>query len=337
MKDTEKRLATSAVSIALAVLLFGCAALPSVIFSSCGNDKAQYDSSDTHDTTSAPDDTTTENTSAPDVTTENTSAPDDTTAENTSVPDDTYDIANGDEIIGTKYSRAFLLSLDNEKIGYGQGLNVDSDNRPTGVNYYIQRYEGYDITCIGEKSDKIYLTFDMGYENGTTPAILDTLREKNVHALFFLTGHYAKTQPDLVRRMIDEGHILGNHGMYHQSLPDISIDDAVYEIMSLHEYVKENFGYEMHYFRPPCGESSVRSVALTESLGYRSVMWSFAYYDYNVNDQPNFDSALERTVGAAHGGAVYLLHAVSQTNTDILPYFIDRVREKGFRFCKLDV
>lgn len=119
-------------------------------------------------------------------------------------------------------------------------------------NEQFGSYSAYAVT----DGDKICLTFDQGYENGFTAPILDTLKEKNVKAVFFLTGDYAKRNKELVQRMIDEGHIIGNHGMKHASLPKLSDEEAREEIMSLHDYVKETYGYEMKYFRPPCGEYS---------------------------------------------------------------------------------
>lgn len=226
-----------------------------------------------------------------------------------------------------------FTELSSEKIGYGQGRNCNGENIPYGAVDFNLAYGKYNACAVNENSSGITLTFDQGYENGYTSAILDTLKEKNVKAVFFLTGDYAKKETELVKRMIAEGHVIGNHGMKHLSLPTLSYDDAVCEISSLHDYVKENYGYEMKLFRPPCGEYSERALATAQSLGYRTYLWSFAYCDWDVNDQPNEAEALERVTGAGHNGAIYLLHSVSETNCKILPQVIDSLRSKGYEFA----
>ena len=221
--------------------------------------------------------------------------------------------------------------LDNTLCGYGQGREVNDENCPTGALMFNERYYKYGAYAVLD-SDKICLTFDQGYENGFTEPILDTLKEKNVKAVFFLTGDYAKRNKELVQRMIDEGHIIGNHGMAHASLPTLSEEEAKNEIMSLHEYVKETYGYEMKLFRPPCGEFSEKALAEVQSCGYNTLVWSFAYCDWDVNNQPDPAQSLDRVSGAAHNGAVYLLHSVSETNCRILPEVIDRIRAEGYEF-----
>ncbi|MBP5379169.1 MAG: polysaccharide deacetylase family protein, partial [Ruminococcus sp.] len=130
-----------------------------------------------------------------------------------------------------------VYAADTTKIGYGQGTNVDENNRPTDAVQFTSRFGDLDAFALSEDENRIIITFDQGYENGYTAKILDTLKEKDVKAIFFLTGPYAKTEQELVKRMIDEGHILGNHGMTHASLPTLCDEDAKKEIMSLHGYV----------------------------------------------------------------------------------------------------
>lgn len=223
--------------------------------------------------------------------------------------------------------------LSSEKIGYGQGRNCDDENIPYGAADFNSCYGKYNACALNKDSDCITLTFDQGYENGYTSSILDTLKEKNVKAVFFLTGDYAKKETELVKRMINEGHVIGNHGMKHLSLPTLSYDDSVNEISSLHNYVKENYGYDMKLFRPPCGEYSERALAIAQSLGYKTCLWSFAYCDWDVNNQPDTAEALDRVTGAGHKGAIYLLHSVSKTNCEILPQVIDTLRSKGYEFA----
>lgn len=216
------------------------------------------------------------------------------------------------------------------KCGYGQGKETDDKNCPLGASDFNSKYEKYGSYALTPEENRIILTFDQGYENGYTGPILDTLKEKNVKAIFFLTGDYAQKEDELVKRMIDEGHILGNHGMTHASMPDLSSDKLKEEIMSLHEYVLEKYGYEMQYLRPPCGEYSEQSLALTNELGYKTLMWSFAYVDWKTDDQPDKASALEKIVSSGHSGGIFLLHSVSSTNAAVLGDAIDELRKNGF-------
>lgn len=223
-----------------------------------------------------------------------------------------------------------INALSSKEIGYGQGRNLDDKNKPVGGIAFQTEYGKYDAYAMLDTEKEIYLTFDQGYENGYTAIILDTLKEKNAKAVFFLTGDYAKRNPELVQRMIDEGHILGNHGAKHKSLPLLSITDAETEIMTNHQYVLDNFGYEMKYFRPPCGTYSEKSLAITQRCGYKSFLWSFAYADWDPNNQPNEEEAYKRITEAAHDGEIMLLHSVSKTNSDILGRVIDNLQEKGY-------
>ncbi|MGN0292715.1 MAG: polysaccharide deacetylase family protein [Lachnospiraceae bacterium] len=228
----------------------------------------------------------------------------------------------------TKYS--------NEAQGWGQGVNFNSKNQPEGSLSYQKKYGSYDAHFIGSDTDDkvIWLTLDEGYENGYTSRILDVLKEKNCQAVFFITGPYAEQNPDLIRRMIDEGHIVGNHSWSHPSkgMPSLSVEDQIADITRLHDYVKEHFNYEMTLFRNPAGIFSERSLAVTRSLGYDSMFWSFAYADWDPDDQPNPQTALKKLVDRLHPGALYLLHAVSETNTEILGDFIDEARSQGYEF-----
>ncbi|WP_164174485.1 polysaccharide deacetylase family protein [Ruminococcus flavefaciens] len=223
-----------------------------------------------------------------------------------------------------------VYAADNTKIGYGQGTNVDENNRPVDAVQFNSRFGDLDAFALSEDDKRIIITFDQGYENGYTAKILDTLKEKGVQAIFFLTGPYAQTEHDLVQRMIDEGHILGNHGMTHASLPTLSDEDAKKEIMSLHDYVMENYGYEMQYFRCPCGEYSERALETAKNCGYKTLFWSSAYVDWNTNSQPSPAEGLKKLGDAAHGGEILLLHSVSATNAEILGQLIDDFRAKGF-------
>lgn len=228
--------------------------------------------------------------------------------------------------------------LSTEKHGYGQGVIVDGENCPVGATDFNAAYSQYGAYALKDTDEKvIYLTFDQGYENGYTAKILDVLKEKGVKATFFVVGDYAKRNEELVKRMIDEGHAVGNHTMSHYSMPDLSQSECAEEINSLHEYVKEHYGYEMNLLRPPMGEFSEASLKYTADCGYETVLWSFAYADWDVNAQPDPAQAEEKIVSAAHCGAIYLLHSVSQTNAEILGDVIDRLTEQGYTFRELEV
>ncbi|MBQ9869283.1 MAG: polysaccharide deacetylase family protein [Ruminococcus sp.] len=225
-----------------------------------------------------------------------------------------------------------VSKLSHTKIGYGSGVQTDEKNRTTGALDFNTRYSHLGAEAIKTDDAKITLTFDQGYENGYTAKILDTLKEKKVRAVFFLLKDYAEKNPDLVKRMIDEGHIIGNHSVHHYSMPTLDDNTCISEIMDMHKYVKDTFGCDMELFRPPMGEFSEASLALTGDCGYKTMMWSFAYADWDTKNQPDPAASEKKLVNAAHEGAIYLLHSVSKTNAEILGSVIDGIRAKGFEF-----
>lgn len=230
---------------------------------------------------------------------------------------------------------ASVETLSTEIKEWGQGTNVDGKNRPTGAVSYQDKYGQYHALFVGEEEQKIYLTFDMGYDYGYTDSILDTLKEKNVKAVFFVTKPYAKDEPELVKRMIAEGHIVGNHSATHPAagIPSLKIEGQQKEIMDTHDYVKVNFNYEMNLFRYPAGKFSEQSLAVLANCGYTSVFWSFAYLDYDVNNQPDQAKSLQKMIDCLHPGAVYLLHGQSETNAAVLGDFIDAARARGYELA----
>ena len=227
-------------------------------------------------------------------------------------------------------------ALNGEALGWGPGGPVDSENRSQGAVAYQEKYGKYDAYFIAPSSEKIYLTFDEGYENGYTADILDTLKEKGVHAVFFVTLPYVKEQPELVQRMIDEGHIVGNHSNKHITYPSLSLEEAKEDLMSLHQYMLDTYQYKMTVFRFPEGNFSEQTLALVQSCGYKSLFWSFAYKDWYTDNQPNPADALSSMLNKAHPGAIYLLHAVSATNAQVLGDFIDGMQEKGYVFSDFE-
>lgn len=195
----------------------------------------------------------------------------------------------------------------------------------------------------GDETRKVcYLTFDCGYEYGPTKDILDTLKEKQVGAIFFLTGAYVKSEEDLVRRMIDEGHILGNHTVNHKNMTQVSKETFVDELEGVEDLIKEKFpdAEPLHYWRPPMGACNEWVLKLADKMDYHTVMWSWAYYDYDVDNQPDPADALAKAKNGLHPGVVYLFHTESTTNAAILGDLIDWIRAQGYEIlpiCDINV
>ena len=211
------------------------------------------------------------------------------------------------------------------------GLSFQTEGQPPVGNVSAEELRQYNAFYVGDTSRKtIYLTFDAGYENGCTPAILDALKKHNAPACFFVVGNFIDTAPELVKRMAAEGHIVGNHSMNHPNFPTITPEEMYEEVKELHDYVQENFAYPMFLFRYPEGVFSEQSLAVLQDAGYQTSFWSYAYNDWDQNNQPDPDTAYQKVTGALHPGAIYLLHAVSETNSEILGDFIDEARSQGY-------
>ncbi len=197
----------------------------------------------------------------------------------------------------------------------------------------------YDASYIGDTAEKvIYLTFDAGYENGCTEKILDTLKNHNVPAAFFLVGNYMEKNSDLVRRMVQEGHIVGNHTMHHYDMSKLSEKTAFSkELTELENLFKEITGKELpKYYRPPQGIYSEENLKMAQELGYKTVFWSLAYVDWLTNDQPTKEAAFGKLIPRTHNGAVVLLHSTSSTNAEILDELLTKWENMGYRFASLD-
>lgn len=191
---------------------------------------------------------------------------------------------------------------------------------------------------LGDTTKKeLYLTFDNGYENGYTPQVLDVLKEKRVPAIFFVTGHYVKDQPELVKRMASEGHLVGNHSWSHPDMTQISADQIRTELEKVKEQVNTLTGQQtMTYLRPPRGIFSDNVLAVSKEAGYTNVFWSVAYKDWDVNAQKGAGFAFNQVVAQLHPGAVILLHTVSKDNAAALGSIIDEARKQGYEFKSLD-
>ena len=227
-------------------------------------------------------------------------------------------------------------SLSSSKIEWGI-KREKNHNQPDLGKRNRELIEKYNGIAMGNNENKfVYLTFDLGYEAGYTGKILDILKENNVPAVFFVTAHYVNTAEELVRRMINEGHIVGNHTKNHFSMPNLTEDQIKNELNDLNLMVYQKFGYEMKYMRPPKGEYSERSLNIVNKLGYIPVMWSFAYADWDEKKQPTCEEGINKIIENVHNGEIMLLHATSKTNMEILEIVINKVKEMGYEFKTLD-
>lgn len=236
-----------------------------------------------------------------------------------------------------KLNTGVLDNLNNKKLGWWIELN--KNHQPTTVPKDIKNMiDEHGGIYIGDTSKKVvYLTFDEGYENGYTPKILDTLKANNVKSIFFVTGPFLKQNEALVKRMLDEGHQVGNHSINHPSLPTLDYAGFENELLGLEKLMNEKFGKGFTYMRPPMGEYSERTLEAAKQLGYKSVFWSYAYKDYDVNDQKGADYAYNMVMNNLHNGAVYLLHAVSKDNTEALDRIIKDIKAQGYEIRGLDL
>ena len=219
------------------------------------------------------------------------------------------------------------------------GLSFRQEGAPPIGNAGKDQLRQYQAAYIGNTNEKVlYLTFDAGYENGCTARILDTLKEKQVPAAFFLVGNYIRQSPDLVRRMVAEGHTVGNHTMHHYDMSRLS-DKAAFskELTDLEALYKETVGQELpKFYRPPQGIYSEENLKMAQELGYQTVFWSLAYVDWNNDAQPTKETAFAKLLPRTHNGAVVLLHSTSKTNAEILGELIDKWKAMGYRFGTLE-
>jgi|GEM_PF-392404 len=265
-------------------------------------------------------------------TAEETETPTNPTEPPIEAPEDSNVISPYSDNYGSPYVDG---ALSNKKAGWYYNPNNEHQPPTASRDFDIRQFGGYYLGDIYAKN--IYLTFDEGYENGYSALILDVLKEKGVKAAFFVTKPYIEEQTDLIKRMVNEGHLVGNHSVKHLSSPDLSDDEFVYELEETARYYKEVTGYEMKkYFRPPMGEYSARTLKLSQDLGYKTIFWSFAYKDWETDNQPGKNAAYDTIVSRMHNGSIVLLHAVSQSNTEALPDVIDKLKADGYVFRTLE-
>ena len=226
------------------------------------------------------------------------------------------------------------LTLASEDWGLSFG---ESGTRPVG-NALPEDLAWYDAYYVGDESEKvIYLTFDCGYENGNTEPILDALKKHNVQATFFVVGHFLETAPDMAKRMVEDGHTVGNHTYHHLDMPTISDQETFQKEMDdVADLFYEITGAKLSpYYRPPQGKCNVDNLKMAQELGYNTIFWSLAYVDWNQDDQPSHEEAFDKLTTRIHPGAIVLLHNTSSTNGEILDELLTKWEEMGYTFRPL--
>lgn len=219
------------------------------------------------------------------------------------------------------------------------GLSFQQEGKPPVANAtadYLKQFNAYYASNTEEKI--IYLTFDAGFENGYTPTILDALKKHQVPATFFLVGNYLETNPDLVKRMIEEGHIVGNHTYHHPDMSQISTQESFSkELQDLEILYTEVTGTTMKkFYRPPQGKYSEANLQMAKDLGYKTFFWSLAYVDWYENQQPTHEEAYSKLLTRIHPGAIVLLHSTSKTNAEILDSLLQKWKDMGYTFGTLE-
>ena len=237
-----------------------------------------------------------------------------------------------------------ILAQIRERLAHAEetenwGLSFQQEGQRPVANATIGELAAYDAWYAQDTEDKvIYLTFDCGYENGNTGKILEALRKHNAPATFFVVGHFLESAPEMVKRMVEDGHTVGNHTYHHYDMSKIS-DPAVFrkEMDDVRTLFQETTGTEMAmYYRPPQGKYSETNLQMAKNLGYSTFFWSLAYVDWNVDAQPSHEEAFSKLTGRIHPGAVVLLHNTSKTNGEILDELLTKWEEMGYSFGKLE-
>ena len=218
------------------------------------------------------------------------------------------------------------------------GLGFKEDGKPPTGNASVADLAKHNAYYIGDTSKNIiYLTFDAGFENGNTEKILDSLKKHNVKATFFLVGNYIETSPELVERMVEEGHTIGNHTYSHPDMSKSSDEESFKkELQSLESLYKETTGQELlKIYRPPQGKYCVSNLEMADKLGYKTIFWSLAYVDWYENKQPTKEEAFNKLLKRIHPGAIVLLHSTSKTNGDILDELLTKWEDMGYSFGEI--
>lgn len=218
------------------------------------------------------------------------------------------------------------------------GLNFQEDGQPPTGNATMEELARYDAYYAQDTDEKVlYLTFDAGYENGNTALILDALKKHNVSATFFVVGTYIESEPDLIKRMVEEGHTVGNHTWHHPDMSQIAdMDSFKKEMTDVEDAFRDMTGQEMtRYYRPPQGKYNTANLQMAKELGYKTFFWSLAYVDWYEDNQPTKEEAFDKLLGRIHPGAIVLLHSTSSTNAEILDELLTKWEEMGYQIRPL--
>lgn len=224
-------------------------------------------------------------------------------------------------------------SSENWGLGFGQ-----EGTQPTG-NATVEELKKYNTSYVGSNTEKvIYLTFDAGYENGNTEPILDALKKHNVTATFFVVGHYLESAPELVKRMVADGHFVGNHTYHHLDMSSISSKESFEkEMKDVEDKFQEITGTQLtRFYRPPQGKYNTKNLEMAKEIGYHTFFWSLAYVDWYQDKQPSKEEAFKKLLGRIHPGAIVLLHSTSKTNGEILDELLTKWEEMGYTFRTLE-
>ncbi|MBQ4097481.1 MAG: polysaccharide deacetylase family protein [Clostridia bacterium] len=259
------------------------------------------------------------------------------------IPKPTRDLSDLSDIYATP--KTLFADQGKDTTGSWYPGKTVRDPQTGEVTYSWDRYqstkdliEKYNAIYRGDEERKVcYLTFDCGYELGYTSILLDTLKEKNCPATFFLVGNYYRDEPELVNRMINEGHIIGNHTIKHPNMTTVSAERFIEELETVEREIAAQFpnANPLRYWRPPMGAANEWVLKLADKMGLVTVMWSFAYYDYDTNNQPTVEAALEKSMAGLHNGCVYLFHTESSTNAAMMGQLIDQIRAAGYEILPL--
>ncbi len=218
------------------------------------------------------------------------------------------------------------------------GLSFQEEGQPPVANATYEEMAKYNAYYAEDTQEKVlYLTFDCGFENGNTPAILDALKKHGAKAAFFIVGNYLETSPDLVKRMVEEGHTVGNHSYRHPDMSKMGKEEFAKELGDLEALYEQTVGSPMEkFYRPPQGKYSDSSLQAAKDMGYQTVFWSLAYVDWNQDSQPTHEEAFDKLLKRVHPGAIVLLHNTSKTNGEILDELLGKWEAMGYRFKSLD-
>lgn len=218
------------------------------------------------------------------------------------------------------------------------GLSFQEEGQPPVANATYEELGKYNAYYAENTKNKVlYLTFDCGFENGNTPAILDALKKHKAKATFFIVGNYLSTSPELVKRMIEEGHIVGNHSYHHPDMSQMNKEEFQKELGELETLYEQTIGKPMEkYYRPPQGKYSENNLQIAKELGYKTIFWSLAYVDWNQDSQPSHEEAFDKLLKRVHPGAIVLLHNTSKTNGEIMDELLTKWGEMGYTFKSLD-